>query len=222
MKVCKITDRDGYTRRGEDGETKWGKNVCHRITKKGNVLCSNKVFHCYKSPYLAILMNPIHGGYDSKSLLLWEAKIPKIVADDGTKSGCKTLTTIKKIPVPTFTTEQLVEIAIRCAMKVYDDEKFKGWAMKWITNQDTSESAAESAIRYAAYATDAARSAAYADESAIRYAAESAIRYAAAAYADESAIRYAAESAIRYAAYATLNLIDIIHEVMEKGKNDTT
>jgi len=143
MKVYKITDKDGFTRRGKDGETKWGKNVRHRITNKGNTLCPDEVFHCYKDPHLAIFMNPSHGNYDSKTLQLWESETSKIINDDGTKSGCKTLTTIKVIPTPIITTEQLVEIAIRCAMKVYDDEKFQDWAMKWTMNQDRSEAAAD-------------------------------------------------------------------------------
>ena len=73
MKVYKITDKDGYTQRGETNETKWGENIIHRITKKGTTLCSDEVFHCYKDPYLAIFMNPNHGNYASQTLLLWEA-----------------------------------------------------------------------------------------------------------------------------------------------------
>ncbi len=224
MKVYKITDKDGYTRRDQDGETKWGENVTHRITKRGNTLCSDEIFHVYKDPYLAVFMNPSHGNYDSKTLLLWEAKTPKIIADDSTKSGCKIVTTIKRIPKPQITTEQRVEIAICCAMEVYDDEKFQDWAMKWITNQDRTIAAARAAAS-AAYAAANAASAAYAAANAASAAHAANAAYAAAYAAADAA--YAAHAA--YAAYAaadaaadmTFNLIDIIHEVL-KERNDTT
>ena len=148
VRVYKITDKDGYTRRNQPEETLWGENITHKAEGRGKTLCSNQVIHCYKDPYLAVFMNPTHGNYDTKTMLLWEAK-GRIIADDKTKSGCKTLTTIKKIPVPQFTTEQLVEIAIRCAMKVYTDEVFQEWAA-WAagagaTAGPTARAAAEAA-----------------------------------------------------------------------------
>ncbi len=154
MKIYKITDKDGYTRQGHQGEMLWGENVTHKAKIKGKELCTNQVIHCYRDPYLAVLMNPSHGNYDFNTMLLWEAK-GRIIADDGTKSGCKSLTTIKKIPVPQFTTEQLVEIAIRCAMKVYTDKKFLEWALNWITNKDRTANAAYVAA-HAAYVANAA------------------------------------------------------------------
>ena len=139
--LYKITDKDGYTRKGETGETKWSENVTHKARGKGKELCTNGVTHCYKDPYQAVLMNPNHGNYNPKTMLLWEAK-GKVIADDSTKSGCKQLTTIKQIPVPEITIEQRVEIAIRCAMKVYKDDKFQEWALNWIMNKDRSANAA--------------------------------------------------------------------------------
>ncbi len=206
MKVYKITDKDGYTRRNQPDETLWGENITHKAKAKGRELCSSQIIHGYKDPYLAVLMNPIHGSYDAKTMLLWEAK-GRVVADDGTKSGCKTLTTIKQIPVPQFTTEQLVEIAIRCAMKVCTDGKFQEWALNWITGKNRTANAA-----CAAYA---ANNAAYAANAAT-YAAANAATYAAA-----NAAAYAAADAARAAAYAIyaaadVDLIAIIREVIKQ------
>jgi len=157
MKVYKITNQDGYTRRGEEGETKWGENVTHRIRKKGIAFCSDEVFHCYIDPYLAVLMNPIHGNYDPETMQLWEATTNRIVVDDSTKSGCKTLTTVKVIPTPVLSTNQRIKIAILSAMKV---NQLHSWAMRWITNQDRSAEAAWAAARVAWAATGAAWAAA--------------------------------------------------------------
>ena len=174
MKLFKITDKNGRTR----GDTQWGENVTHKATARGRELCTNQVIHAYRDPYLAIFHNPIGGNY--KYMQIWEAK-GKVVADDGMKVGCKSLTTLKQIPVPKLTTEQRIEIAIRCAVEVYKDKKFIGWANKWLDSTDRTQTAA-------AAAADAARAA-------------HAAAYAAAAAAADA---YAAAHAAYDAAYAAI------------------
>ena len=150
MKLYKITDKDSRTR----GVCQWGENVTHKATTKGNELCTDQVIHAYTDPYLAVLFNPIGGGYDPKTMLLWEAK-GRIVATNVDKVGCKSLTTIKQIDKPHFTIEQLVTIAIKCAMEIYPEKSFTKWAEDWLNGKDRTIMSA----RAAAAATEAARAA---------------------------------------------------------------
>jgi len=67
--------------------------------------------------------------------------------------------------MPTPTTEQHVEFAIRCAMLVYKDEAWTKWATDWLECKGRSARAADAATyaTYAAtYAADAATYATYA------------------------------------------------------------
>ncbi len=143
----KLTNQDGYTRKGETNETLWGENVTHAATGEGNELCTDGVIHYYDSPEEAAFYNPIHA--DIKDPVCWEAKGRK-VAHDGVKGGCKTVTTIRKVPLPEITTEQRVEIAIRCALTVYSNPSFVLWANNWLSGKDRSAAAAAAAARAAA------------------------------------------------------------------------
>ena len=192
MKLYKITDKSGYTRRNQEGETLWGENVTHKAGARGKKLCTNQVIHCYKDPYLAVFMNPEHGNYDTKTMLLWEAR-GRIVADDGTKLGCKTLTTIKQIPVPKITTEQLIEIATKCATKVYSDEKFQKWALNWVSGKNRTRAAWVSGKNRTRAAAAAMASAAMASAAEAAWAAGAAAR-----------------------ALASFDIVSIIHEGIEK------
>ena len=107
--LYKITDKYSKTR-----DCQWGENVTHKAKSRGRSLCTSEVIHAYKDPYLAVFHNPIGGDYDTKTMLMWEAK-GRIVANDGMKVGCKSLTTVRRIKVPKISTTQRVEIAIRCA-----------------------------------------------------------------------------------------------------------
>ena len=55
--LYKLTDADGYTRRGEPGKTLWEPGVWHEAP--GGALCSAGVLHAYEDARVAILMNPI-------------------------------------------------------------------------------------------------------------------------------------------------------------------
>src|SRR5574343_327403 len=159
----KLTDRDGYTRRGKSNETKWGPGVTHTANGTGG-LCTDGVIHSYASPLLAVLMNPIH--MDIESPRLWEAECDSLVEDDGMKGGSRSLTTIREIDVPEVTTEQRVRFAILCALEVYSEPGFVTWANAWLDGIDRSKAAA---------AAWAAAAAARAAEAAARAASASAI-----------------------------------------------
>ena len=182
MKLYKLTDQDGTTYKGS---TLWGVNTTNKAKGKGKKLCTEDVIHAYEDPYLAILVNPAHA--DIHNPKLWEAK-GKVVVEDGLKVGCKSLTTIKELPVPEITIEQKVKFAIYCSLEVYKEKSFVKWAEDWLSGKDRNkDAAAYAAAAYAAAAADAYAAAAAADAAAARAAA-----YAAAAAAARAAAARAA------------------------------
>jgi hypothetical protein len=217
LKLYKLTDQQGYTRRGQEGETKWGKGFT--LTKKPcdhPELCGPDVIHAYTNPNLAFLLNPNHAGL--KNPQLWEAEGEVVVKDWG-KVGCFSLKTVKKLDTPDWIKDypQRVQVwfAVLCAeaaLQYFEDrypaddrprEAIKA-AKEYLTTKTVSaaraaRAAADAAYAaadaaYAAHAAHAARAAAYAAHAAA-YAAHAAADAADAAYA-----AYAADAA--YAAYA--------------------
>ena len=156
MKYCKLTDENNQTHNG----TTWGEGITHKATGDGNQLCSSDVIHIYDSPLKAAMFNLAHAGF--KSPILWECEVNDIVADDGTKIGCKKCTTIKKIPLPEITTAQRVRFVIYLAREVYSEKLFDRWAENWLYGKDkdrgvgaAAEVAAEAVwIAEAAWAVD--------------------------------------------------------------------
>ena len=138
--LYKLTNGSGMTR----GNTQWRENVTHRAKGKGVELCSPGVIHAYRDPYLAIFHDPIGGNYGDTALM-WEAK-GKVVADDGLKVGCKSLTTLRQIPLPVLTTEQRVEIAIRISLLVYKETSYVAWAEAWLSGKDRTRAANWAAV----------------------------------------------------------------------------
>jgi hypothetical protein len=51
MKVYKITDKDNYTQRGEEGEMLWGENVTHEAKGKDELYPKGAI-RCYRAPYM--------------------------------------------------------------------------------------------------------------------------------------------------------------------------
>ena len=225
MKVYKLTDSSART----NNIMQWGEGVTNKVRIRGNTLCSNQVIHYYSHPYIAILMNPIHANHIDP--LLWEADTPKSYAYDGTKGGCKTLTTLRQIPIPQFTSEQLITIAIKCALAVYHEKSFVVWANKWLEGTDRIRSAAiaariatRAATRAGEYVAWAAVRAAEAAAIAARTSVRIETRTAAARSA-AIAVRIATEAAEAVAIMASrtrdINLISILNEVLNEYKEGT-
>lgn len=145
--LYKLTDKDGYTRRGQSGETLWAAGITHTATGAGNDLCSNSVIHAYRSALLAVLLNPAHANIQDP--ILWKSE-GDIVVDGGAKIGTKSLTTLTKIEIPAVTMEQRVRFGILCAKKVYTGQKWVAWANKWLSEEDRGLEAAEAAAVEAA------------------------------------------------------------------------
>ena len=212
MKLYKLTNGDGQSY----GGTQWGKGITHKAIGLGTGLCTKDVIHAYKSPLLALLLNPTHANISKPQL--WEAE-GEIVADDGLKVGCKELTTVKRMRVPKITTEHRVRFAILCALEVYDDGKFRAWARAWLDGSDRSKAAAETVARAAraVWPARAAKAAAAAAREAVKAAASKAV----AVWAVEAAARAAAWAAVWSAEAertADIDLIAIAEKACRKGE----
>jgi len=168
MIVYKLTDKDGRT----FGDCQWGEGISRKTRKEGATLCTDEVIHAYRDPYLAIFANPIQGGFDSETMLLWECEASNPVADDGLKIGVEELTTIRQIPIPCLSTEQIIKIAILSAKEVYKNKRWNKWADRWLSGKDRTFAAAAAAYAHTTY--DAAAHTTYA-------------AYAAACAADDAA-----------------------------------
>jgi hypothetical protein len=145
-------------------------------------------------------MNPIHARF--RTPRLWEAEGEVGLRDGQIKCGCKTLTTIREIPLPSITTEMRVRFAILCAKEVCACLSWNAWADRWLSGEDRSEAAAGAAAEAAWAATWAAEATAWAAEAAS--AAYRSVAYlsaaaswasAAASWASEAAAAWASEAA---------------------------
>jgi hypothetical protein len=195
--LYKLTDSCGKTRNG----TQWGPGISHSGTGEGG-LCGPGWIHAYEHPLIAVLINPIHANF--KNPRLWEAEGEIAIRDGQLKCGCKTLTTIREIPLPKITTEMRVRFAILCAKEVCADLSWNAWADKWLSDEDRTLAAAE------ASATRAEASAAQAAEAA-----------ALAAYRSARAAAWAASAARAAARAAVGHEIDIF-EIAEKACSGLT
>ena len=176
----KLTDQDGYTRRGKTGETLWKEGKRVEAIGTGNKLCSNDVIHYYDSVELAVMLNPIHACIDNP--ILWGIEIEDCIAHDGLKGGCKAATAIRRVgKFPEVPTSARVRFGILCALEVYREEVFVKWAKDWLSNKDRTAAAAHAAAAAAADAAYAAAAAAYAAAHAAAAAAYAAYAAAAAA-----------------------------------------
>lgn len=173
--VYKLTDEDMRTH----GGYQWVLGEERTFPGKGQ-LCTSAYAHAYRSPALAVLMNPVHA-YFSKPRLF---RAPAVVErDSGTNLGCTWIRLDCEMELPQVTTVQRVEFAIRVASVVYSDPDWQRWAWRWLTGEDRRLAAARAAARTAIYANYAARAAA----------ADTASR--AAAYADADAADAASHAA---------------------------
>lgn len=196
MKAYKLTDAEGQTRNA----TQWGENVTHETSGEG-ALCGPGWLHFYDDPYLAVLLNSVHGAFTPTTMQLWEGTAAgELKTDKGLKWGCTRLTTLRRMNVPNLSTEDHIEFAIRCAMQVCTVPAWVKWAENWMSGANRTSNAAADAAAYAdaaavAYAATAATS--YATTAAATYAARAAIAAARAA----SAAYAASNAAATYAAY---------------------
>lgn len=132
MKLYKLTDENDQTAYG----TSWGPNVTNTATGLGLPLCTDGWIHAYEHPLIAVLLNSVHA--DFKNPHLWEAEGELGIRDAQIKCGCKSITTLRLIPLPKITRTQKLAIAIRCVLSVTKGShpNFRRWAKKWLSGKD--------------------------------------------------------------------------------------
>ena len=141
----KLTDENCCTYNG----TKWGAGITHEAYGNDG-LCSGSWIHFYDDPVLAVFFNPIHANF--KNPKLWEVEIDgEVLSDNGIKFGAHKVTTIREIPLPVLTTDQIITIAITIAKCVYTDSNWNDWADNWINGTNRTNATANAAAN-AAYA----------------------------------------------------------------------
>jgi hypothetical protein len=217
--LIKLTDADGYTRRGETGETLWTPGEWVEV-EWGAGLCKPGCLHAYRSPYIAAFSDPNHANLLPLGIA-WRAE-GAVRANDGTKVGCSRLRVIKRIKLPELSATARVRAAV---MVVYPIASYawREWADEWLKGDRTAGAAwaeADAAARAAEAALMVARAAARAAEA-----------DAAAARASEVAAKADAADAAAWAAWAVnvvaraaagIDLDAIIREAAEaeEGENE--
>ena len=156
MKAYKLTDKNNQTH----GKLQWGPNVSHTATGNSDTLCSDGYIHYYKDPLLAVLLNPIHANFPNPNL--WECEATGVTINEPLKSGSKTVTTIRQIPLPEVTLTQRIAFAILCVKQVYKSTTWLTWADNWLAGinrtRQTAKAVADAYAAYAAYAVAAVNS----------------------------------------------------------------
>lgn len=166
----KLTNKDGYTRRKQSGETLWRPGTVRQTAGHGD-LCSSSWTHVYTDPLLAVLLDPIHANYGPKAQLIEVECSGCCATDHGLKEGWTMVRFVRHLPRPKLTSVQKIAFGILCAMEVHEDSAWRAWADAWLTGQDRSADAANAAADAARSAANAARSAADAASYAARSAA---------------------------------------------------
>ena len=140
MRLIKLTDADGYARRGSVGKTLWLPYGVTPPKLDGGRLCEAGVYHCYESSELAVLMDPIHAQLLPVGGVAHRAEGEPVVQDH-VQVGCHELTCLEPATLPKLTTAQLVRVVIYCAQAASDDEYsgvWNGWAERWLSGKDRS------------------------------------------------------------------------------------
>ena len=183
--------------------TQWGIGI-ERITSGKGELCGSGWLHCYSSPLLAILLNPIHANFSNPRLFKCRCK-GKHKKDNGLKEGFSSMTLKEEQSLPAITITQKAAFALLCALKVYKEASFVKWARGWLIGEDRTGTAAVTAAEAAARATAGVVGAAWAAAWAAARAAEAAARATAgvvgAAWAAARAAEAAAGVAVGVAAF---------------------
>jgi len=149
MKYYKLTDQNMQTYNG----FRWKLDEWKEA--KGDPvqpLCSDGWLHCYDSPLLAVLHNPIHANIQNPRLFEVEVS-GDTKNDNGMKRGFRKMRLVKEVSLPIVTREQQIRYGILCAKAVYTDPEFVVWADQWLSGKDRTEAAARAAeVAWAAWA----------------------------------------------------------------------
>lgn len=124
------------------GGCKWKIEEWKEATGKADQpLCTDGWLHCYSSPLLAILHNPIHASI--KDPRLFEVEVSGKTKDDsGTQRGFCKMRLVRELSLPAVTQEQRIRYGILCAKAIYRDAKFVVRVDSWLSSEDRSKTAA--------------------------------------------------------------------------------
>lgn len=191
MNLIKLTDQDGYTRRGEFNETRWEPGwIYTAVGPDDKQLCGPGLIHAYEDLLVGLFLNPIHASLVNPRAFLVRGNV--VARDCGLKVGCRSVECVKELVVPAITNINRIAFGILAVKRVYrQDSIWNKWADLWLSGVDRSAEA----VRVAA---EAARETA---EIAARVAAEglTAAREVAAAQSAWDAARAAALENLRLA-----------------------
>jgi hypothetical protein len=171
--LYKLTDQQRYTGHNHI-KTRWRVGFRPPRLSGDGELCSGSWYHAYDHPLLAVFHNPIHAGFTSPRCCTVEVAGDDVGRLDGPlKVGFRTGRVTGWVDLPEVTPVQRVAYGIYCALIVYDDSDYVGWAEQWLSGEDRSWKAARAAGAHAAdgayaNAADPAYTAAYAAAAAAR------------------------------------------------------
>jgi hypothetical protein len=138
----KLTDSDGYTRRGKSGETLWKVGEIVSPTGEGSAPCGSGVLHFYKSPEEAVLYDPIHAEYGQTArLFAIEINDPegKYIKSDGLKCWTtRSVRVVRELPLPRIS----IDLRVAWAICIAPDCVTRRWAVAWLSGRDRSEKSA--------------------------------------------------------------------------------
>lgn len=218
--IYKLVTQDMKTRVGEKNETEWKINVAVSVNSefanRKPVMCDPSVIHAYRHPGIAVLLNHVHANLTNPRLFEAEGEV---IVEAANKCGVRTLMLTKEIPLPTFSTNQKLEFAIRVALLICTDAVFiewAKWAKSWLSGEDRSARTAEEAMRVVVRKKWSAAGAAAlaADAAALAAAADAAWAEVAWALAADAEVALAADAADKNITYQ--HLISIIESLKEK------
>lgn len=185
MRVIKLTNRDGYSRRGLPGETLWlpvGREV--KPTGEGSDQCGPGVLHYFASEVEASLYWPTYLLDESAARAL-SVEVESVETDGIKLWSPATARVLEEVELPKITVDERAAFAVCVA----PHEVTRDWAIGWLTGADRTQSAAEAASTVAWTAAQGA------DWAAARAAARAAAWAAAARAAALGAAREAAQAA---------------------------
>ena len=94
-KIYKFTDKEGFT----SYNTNWLPLGTTHTVEWGGALCAQGCLHAYSSPFIAVLMDSIHGFYLVRKGRLFEGE-GDVRLSDGAKLGCSSITLHREIEIP--------------------------------------------------------------------------------------------------------------------------
>ena len=119
MKLYKLTNSKMQTANG----FLWELNKKYSISKdkRKPILCSEGVFHAYKSVELGLLLNPIHSRIYPEDIRIFESEGDIVIEDFG-KVGCYFLTLTKEIDIPGWYRDEMILHKVRIQFAIFSSE----------------------------------------------------------------------------------------------------